>query len=144
MIAIPDLPHVLAALNLMTTIFLVAGYISIRQGRRDRHRTCMIGALTVSVLFLAIYLYYHFNAGLARFGGEGAIRPVYFTILISHILMSFIITAMVPVTVFLAATGRFEHHRAWARWTLPIWLYVTVTGVVVYVMAVHLFPFANG
>ncbi len=144
MIPISDLPHVLAALNVTTTVFLTMGFLFIRQGRRDRHRACMIGALIVSAAFLAIYLYYHFNAGLARFGGVGWIRPIYFTVLIAHVLMSLVITALVPVTVFLAATGRFDRHRAWARWTLPIWLYVAVSGVVVYVMAVHLFPFANG
>ena len=144
MIPISDLPHVLAALNVTTTVFLTMGFLFIRQGRRDRHRACMIGALIVSAAFLAIYLYYHFIAGLARFGGVGWIRPIYFTVLIAHVLMSLVITALVPVTVFLAATGRFDRHRAWARWTLPIWLYVAVSGVVVYVMAVHLFPFANG
>lgn len=144
MMAISDLPHVLAALNVTTTVFLTMGFLFIRQGQRGRHRACMIGALIVSAAFLAVYLYYHFNAGLARFGGIGWIRPVYFAILIAHVLMSLVITALVPVTVFLAATGRFDRHRVWARWTLPIWLYVAVSGVVVYVMAVHLFPFANG
>ena len=101
----------------------------------------MLAALAISAAFLAVYLYYHANAGLARFGGEGVIRPIYFTILIAHIVMAVVIVPLVPAAVYLALRGRFERHRRLARWTLPVWLYVTVSGVVVYVMAVHLYPY---
>jgi uncharacterized membrane protein YozB (DUF420 family) len=144
MLQINELPHVLAGLNATTTAFLVAGFMMIRRGDQARHRLCMIAALACSAIFLAIYLYYHANAGLAKFGGTGMIRPVYFTILIAHIVGSTLILGMVPMTVFLSVTGRFERHRAWARWTLPVWLYVAVSGLVVYVLAVHMFPFSDG
>ena len=140
MIAIADLPHVNAALNALSTVFLIAGYVAIRQGRRDRHRTCMLAAAIVSALFLATYLTYHFNSGLARFGGEGAIRYFYFSFLIVHVVVAAAITPLVPITLFRALSGRFDKHRRIARWTLPLWLYVTVSGVIIYVMAVHLYP----
>lgn len=144
MLQIDELPHILALLNGTTAAFLVAGFVMIRRGNQSRHRLCMIAALVCSAVFLAVYLYYHANAGLAKFGGVGMIRPVYFTILIAHIVASTMILVMVPITVYLSVSGRFERHRAWARWTLPVWLYVAASGVVVYVMAVHLFPFARG
>lgn len=144
MITIADFPHILASLNLATILLLVAGYVFIRRGDRRRHRACMLAGLAVSVAFLTVYLTYHFNAGLAKFGGQGLIRPVYFTILVAHVLMSMAITVIVPATAFLAITGRFERHRRWARWALPVWLYVAVSGVVVYVLSIHLFPLSHG
>ncbi|MFZ1415221.1 MAG: DUF420 domain-containing protein [Defluviicoccus sp.] len=140
-IEIADLPHVNAAFNAVTIVFLAAGFAFIRAGNRARHRAAMIAALTASAGFLVSYLIYHFNSGLARFGGEGIIRPIYFSILIAHVLIAVVITALVPMTVWRALTGRFEQHRRLARWTWPLWMYVAVSGVVVYVMAVHLFPF---
>ncbi len=140
--AIADLPHILAALNGTTAILLTIGWVFIRRGDRARHKAMMVSALVCSALFLAIYLIYHANAGLAKFGGQGIIRPIYFTILIGHVLLSMAITVLVPTTVFLSLTGRLERHRRWARWTLPIWLYVSVSGIVVYVMAIHLYPLA--
>lgn len=144
MIAIADLPHVNAALNALSMVFLGFGYAYIRSGQREKHKACMLGALAVSGAFLVTYLIYHFNSGLARFGGEGWIRPVYFTILIVHVLAAMVITVMVPITVFRALTGRFDAHRRIARWTWPLWMYVAVSGVVVYIMAIHLFPYAGG
>lgn len=144
MISVYDLPHVNAALNAITMVFLMAGYVFIRSGDRDRHRLCMLVALAASAVFLVTYLIYHFNAGLARFGGEGIIRPIYFTILIVHVLAAVVITGLVPVTVYRALTGAFDRHRRLARWTWPIWMYVAVSGVVVYVMAVHLYPDPTG
>ena len=140
MIQIADLPHVTATLNGITAVFLMAGYGFIRGGRRDSHRACMLGAVGASVLFLVVYLIYHFNAGLAQFGGEGAIRTVYFTILIAHVAIAIGIVPLVPLTLFRALGGRFAHHKRIARWTLPLWLYVSVSGIVVYVMALHLYP----
>jgi uncharacterized membrane protein YozB (DUF420 family) len=144
MFQIVDLPHVNAALNGATIMFLVAGLACIRTGRRAEHRACMVGALSVSVAFLISYLIYHFNAGLAKFGGEGIVRPVYFTLLITHIAIAAVIAALVPITVYRALKGRFERHKRIARWTWPLWMFVAVSGVVVYVMAIHLYPYAQG
>jgi uncharacterized membrane protein YozB (DUF420 family) len=143
MIAIADLPHVNATLNAVTIVFLAAGFYFIRSGEREKHKACMLAALAVSAAFLVTYLIYHFNSGLARFGGEGWIRAVYFTILIVHVIVAVIITVMVPITVWRALAGRFDRHRRIARWTWPLWMYVAVSGVVVYVMAVHLFPYGG-
>jgi putative membrane protein len=100
----------------------------------------MLAAVGVSVAFLVTYLIYHFNSGLARFGGEGIVRPIYFTILLLHVVVAIVITPLVPVTLYRAVTGRFERHRRIARWTWPLWMYVAVSGVVVYVMTIHLYP----
>ncbi|NJO56754.1 MAG: DUF420 domain-containing protein [Rhodospirillales bacterium] len=144
MLAINELPHLNAALNAVTIVFLSAGYVYIRKGDRQRHKLCMIIAVLVSVAFLVSYLIYHFNSGLARFGGEGVIRPIYFTILIVHVLAAIVITPLVPIALYRALSGQFERHRRIARWTWPIWMYVAVSGVVVYVMAIHLYPYAGG
>ena len=140
MLAITDLPHVMATLNATSVVFLSVGFGFIRRGRWKAHRACMVAALVASAAFLVIYLYYKANSGFAQFGGVGAIRPVYFTILIVHVLGAIAITPLVPVVVWRAYKERFARHRALARWTLPLWLYVGVSGIVVYVMAVHLYP----
>lgn len=140
-LAVADLPHLNAALNALSVVFLVAGYGYIRSGDRVRHRACMLGALAVSAAFLVSYLIYHFNAGLAKFGGVGIVRPIYFGILIVHVVLAVVITALVPITVYRAARGEFVRHRRLARWTWPLWMYVAVSGVVVYVMAIHLYPY---
>jgi len=139
-----DLPHVNAALNGATIVFLAAGLAFIRTGRRAEHRACMIGALSVSVAFLISYLIYHFNAGLAKFGGEGTVRPIYFTLLITHIAIAAVITPLVPITAYRALRGRFERHKRIARWTWPLWMFVAVSGIVVYAMAVHVYPDPQG
>ena len=143
MIEIADLTHVNAALNAMTMVFLGVGLWFILRGERQRHRASMLAAFVVSGTFLVSYLVYHFNAGLAKFGGEGVIRPIYFTILILHVVAAVMITPLVPITLFRALTGRFDRHRTIARWTWPLWMYVAVSGVVVYVMSVHLFPYTG-
>lgn len=140
---VADLPHVNATLNAISIVLLALGYYFIRNGDRRRHRRAMLAAAAVSAAFLVTYLIYHFNSGLARFGGEGIIRPIYFAILIAHVLVAIVITPLVPLTLFRALTGRFEGHRRIARWTWPLWMYVAVSGVVVYVMAVHLFPYGG-
>ncbi len=137
---IADLPHVLAGINVASTAFIVGGYLFIRSGKQVRHRACMIAAAVASVAFLAVYVVYHLNAGIARFGGEGVVRPIYFTLLIAHIIMAVVIVPLVPTTFYMALSGRIARHRKLARWTFPIWLYTTVSGVVVYVMAVHFYP----
>jgi putative membrane protein len=139
MIEVSDLPAVNATLNGMSGLLLVVGYGFIRQKNKTAHAASMIGALVVSLLFLVSYLYYHSHVRvLTRFAGEGWIRPVYFTMLLSHTILA-IVTAFVlaPVTVIRAARRRFDKHKAIARWTLPIWLYVSVTGVLIYLMLYH-------
>lgn len=142
--AIDDLPHVNAALNLVSAIFLALGLYFILRGDRQRHRQMMLCAVGASAAFLVTYLIYHFNSGLARFGGEGVIRPIYFGILIAHVIGAVIITPLVPITLYRALTGQFDRHRRIARWTWPLWMYVAISGVVVYVMAMYFFPFAGG
>lgn len=144
MIEINQFPHLLAGLNLASTALLTTGFVLIRGDRRAAHKKAMLGAVAVSLVFLVAYLYYHANSGLAKFGGQGAIRPVYFTLLASHVILAGLAALIVPWTLFLALAGRFERHRRWARLALPVWLYVAVTGVVVYVMAVHLYPYSHG
>ncbi len=140
MLEIQDLTHIIASLNGVSVILLIAGYYFIRTGNRQRHRACMIGAVAVSLLFLVFYVIYKANSGFARFGGEGWIRPVYFSILIAHVIGAIAITPLVPWTLLRAIKGNFESHRRLARWTWPLWIYVGVSGVVVYIMAVHLYP----
>lgn len=144
MIEVADLTHVNAALNAATMVFLGFGLWFIVHGDRKRHRRAMLAAATVSVAFLVTYLIYHFNSGLAKFGGVGLIRPIYFTILLLHVVAAVVITPLVPITLTRALTGRFDRHRKIARWTWPLWMYVAASGVVVYVLSVHLFPFTGG
>ncbi|MDH4067304.1 MAG: DUF420 domain-containing protein, partial [Acidobacteriota bacterium] len=120
------------------TVFLVAGWVFIRQKRRDAHRACMLAALATSAGFLASYVVYHFNVGSVPFQKQGMIRAVYLTILFTHVVLAVAIVPLVLVTVSRALSARFDHHRRIARWTLPSWLYVSVTGVVVYVMLYHM------
>lgn len=144
MLEIHELPHLNATLNGATILFLAAGLYFILDDRPERHRACMVGALAVSAAFLVSYLIYHFNSGLAQFGGTGVVRPIYFSILIAHIIIAVVITPLVPITVFRALSGSFERHKRIARWTWPLWMYVAISGVVVYVMAVHLYPSPQG
>lgn len=104
----------------------------------------MLAAVVVSAAFIVTYLVYHFNSGLARFGGEGIVRPIYFSILFAHVVVAVAIIPMVPITLYRGVTGRFERHRRIARWTWPLWMYVAVSGVVVYVMTIHLYPYLPG
>lgn len=143
MLEITTIPHVLAVLNTATFLLLLAGYSFVRNGDQARHKAVMIAALISSVVFLALYTYYHANSGLAKFGGEGVIRPVYFTILIAHVVGAMALTVMVPMIVVRAVKGSFDRHRALARVTLPLWLYVSLSGIVVYVMAIHLYPYGG-
>jgi len=137
------LPHVNAALNLLSTILLIAGYTQIRAGRREIHRALMISALAVSAVFLASYLTYHFTAPIFVFRGTGWTVPAYYTLLISHVVLSIVVLPLVAITVYRALKGTFERHKAIARWTIWIWLYVTVTGVMIYAILYHVYPPAN-
>lgn len=140
MMAISDLPHLLATINALTILALVGGFLSIRGGNRERHMAFMKGALVLAVAFLAVYGYYKANSGFAKFGGEGIVRPIYFSILIAHVGLAAVSLFTIPVTAYRALTGRFDKHKKIARWTLPVWLIVAVSGIVVYVMAVHIYP----
>jgi uncharacterized membrane protein YozB (DUF420 family) len=128
------LPHVNAGLNATAAVLLVAGYRQIRLGRREAHRRVMLAAFAVSTLFLVSYLAYHFQVGSVRFQGTGGIRTLYLSILATHSILAAAVPILATVTLYRAWKGRFERHRRLARWTLPIWLYVSVTGVVVYWM----------
>jgi putative membrane protein len=132
------LPAVNALLNSMSASCLILGYLAIRKGNRTRHIKMMLSALTFSFLFLISYLTYHTFHGDTSFQGEGWIRPLYFFILISHISLSVVVLPLVLTTVYYAATGNFNQHPKIARITLPLWLYVSVTGVLVYLMLYHL------
>ncbi len=129
-----DLPTLNAALNSTAAILLVAGYSFIRQGKRTAHRNAMVGAFTVSVLFLVSYLVYHYHVGSVSYTKTGPIRTVYFAILISHSILAAFVPFLAVITLWRAARGRIDKHRRIARWTLPVWLYVSVTGVAVYWM----------
>jgi putative membrane protein len=134
------LPHLNAALNTSTFVLLTSGYFFIRRKRVIAHRNCQIAALTVSVLFLISYLTYHYHHGATRFAGQGIARPIYFTILTTHTILAAVIVPFVIITVRRAKRGDFQRHKRIARVTLPMWLYVSITGVVVYLMLYHLYP----
>jgi uncharacterized membrane protein YozB (DUF420 family) len=134
MLDLRDLPAVNATLNALAALLLVTGYVLIRRGRRDAHRNAMVAALACSTLFLTSYLYYHAHVGSVKFPGTGAARAVYLTILLTHTVLAAAVPVLAIITVTWAWKGQFARHVRIARWTLPIWLYVSVTGVVVYWM----------
>ena len=129
-----DLPAVNATLNGISGVLLVIGYALIRARRIGLHRKVMIAAFVSSSLFLISYLIYHAQVGSVRFTRQGFVRPLYFTILITHVTLAALVLPLALVTLSRALKARFDRHRAIARWTLPIWLYVSVTGVLVYVL----------
>ena len=132
------LPAIDALLNATSAVFLTLGYVFIRRKNIRAHKFCMLAAVATSSLFLVCYLTYHYFHGATRFSGEGAVRWVYFSILGSHTVLAAAIVPMVLVTLYRALRERFESHKRIARWTLPVWLYVSVTGVAVYWMLYHL------
>lgn len=132
------LPLLNAILNGASSILLASGYIFIRRRQVKRHRFCMLSAFGLSALFLISYVIYHAFAGSTRFTGQGWIRPIYFTILISHIVLAALVLPLALTTLYRAWQNTFVQHRRIARWTLPVWFYVSVTGVVVYLMLYHL------
>jgi uncharacterized membrane protein YozB (DUF420 family) len=137
---IPYLPHLNAVLNSTSALLLLAGYRFIRRGQILAHRNCQVSAVVTSTVFLISYLTYHYYHGATRFAGQGLVRPLYFTILTTHTILAVVIVPMILITLYRAARGDFIRHRRIARWTLPLWLYVSVTGVIVYVMLYHLYP----
>lgn len=132
--AISDLPALNATLNGLAAVLLTIGYVLIRRGRIQAHRNVMLAAFSTSALFLISYLVYHANIGSRPFPGTGAIRYVYFTILITHVILATAIVPMALITLSRGLGGRYDRHVRIARWTLPLWLYVSVTGVIVYWM----------
>ncbi|MFN2493783.1 MAG: DUF420 domain-containing protein [Pyrinomonadaceae bacterium] len=134
------LPHLNALLNSTSAILLVAGFRFIRHGRIIAHRNCQLSALVCSALFLISYLTYHYFHGTTRFAGQGITRPIYFIILITHTTLAVIIVPLILVTLYRAARLDFIRHKRIARWTLPAWLYVSVTGVIVYLMLYQIYP----
>jgi uncharacterized membrane protein YozB (DUF420 family) len=133
------LPHLNAALNATSFLLLVAALYMIRRGNVQAHRRLMLSALAVSSLFLVSYVAYHAQYGSVRFMGQGVVRAVYFVILVTHVILAVVIVPLVIVTLRRALAGDFARHRRIARWTYPLWLYVSVTGVVVYLMLYHLY-----
>lgn len=133
-----DLPTLNACLNSLSAILLVIGYVLIRRRNFDAHKKVMLAAFTTSTLFLISYLTYHYQVGSVRFQHQGALRTVYLTILLTHTILAAAVAPMAIITLQRAWTGQFARHRKLARITLPIWLYVSVTGVVVYLMLYHL------
>jgi uncharacterized membrane protein YozB (DUF420 family) len=134
------LPHINAFLNGTCALLLFAGYSFIRTGRVAAHRACQLSAVVVSILFLASYLTYHYHHGATRFAGQGLARPLYFTILISHTILAILIVPLIGITLYRALRADFVRHRRIARITLPLWLYVSVTGVIVYLMLYQIYP----
>jgi uncharacterized membrane protein YozB (DUF420 family) len=134
LIPVSDLPSVNAALNSASALLLTAGYFFIRNQRVAAHRACMLCAFATSTLFLVSYLIYHYQVGSVPFQGQGWIRTIYFSVLISHTVLATAIVPLVLITLTRALKGNFDRHRRIARWTLPLWLYVSITGVVVYLM----------
>lgn len=136
-----DFPALNASLNGAAAVFMTAGFACIRNKKIAAHRACMLAAFCVSTVFLGCYVYYHAKTGARTpFGGTGAIRTVYYTMLLTHVLLAIAIAFLVPRTLLLALRGEFVRHRAWARWTFPIWYYVSVTGVLVYFFLYRWWP----
>ena len=137
--SVTDLPAVNATLNGVATVLLLTGYVLVRKKRFEQHRRIMLAAFGTSVLFLISYVIYHANVGSRSFQGQGPIRTLYFTILLTHIILAAAIVPLALVTLSRALSRKYDRHRAIAKWTFPIWLYVSVTGVVVYLMLYQLF-----
>ena len=137
-----DLPAIEATLNGVATVLITTGFVFIRKGDRSAHRACMLAAAVASALFLVFYVTYHALMRVAHtpFGGEGPIRWIYFVILWTHIPLAALIAFLVPRTFIFALKGNFERHRAWARVTFPIWFYVSITGVLVYLFLYQWWP----
>ncbi len=135
-----DVPALNAVLNAASALFLLLGYVAVRRGRIETHRGWMLTAAVTSSVFLASYVSYHLRVGSVRFTGQGAVRTLYFAILLSHTVLAVLIVPLVLRTLYLGLKRRDDRHRRIARWTFPLWLYVSVTGVVVYWMLYRLYP----
>jgi putative membrane protein len=139
-LGISDLPSVNATLNAASAVLLLFAYAAIRRHEIERHKRLMLAAAATSAVFLVCYIVYHAHVGSVRFTGQGPVRKVYFTILISHTILAVTIVPLVLRTLYLGLKRRDDRHRRLARWTFPLWLYVSVTGVIIYAMLYHLYP----
>jgi len=137
-VSVTDLPAVNASLNAISTVLLLTGYVFIRCGERQKHKACMIAALVTSTLFLTSYVIYHAQVGSVPFKGTGWIRTVYFAVLIPHVILAAAIVPPILITASRGLSAKYDKHRRIARWTLPLWLYVSITGVIVYLMLYQL------
>jgi len=139
--SVSDLPAINATLNGLCTVFLTLGFIFIKQGKREAHEKCMKAALITSVVFLSCYLYYHFNTQIVtKFVNPSWFRPIYLTMLLTHVVLAVVIVPMILMTFSRAMKKNFELHKKIARWTWPLWMYVSVTGVLVYLLLYQVFP----
>ena len=144
--SVSDLPAVNATLNGMSAVLLISGYRFIKRGNQKAHRNCMVGALIASALFLTCYVYYHYSMkklygeAHTRFVNPDWFRPIYLCILFTHLVAAIAIVPMIVVTVAHAVRGRFDNHKRLARWTWPLWMYVSSTGVLIYFLLYHIFP----
>jgi uncharacterized membrane protein YozB (DUF420 family) len=141
--SVADLPAVNASLNSVCTILLFAGWWFIKHERKAQHVACMVSALIVSAAFLTCYLVYHYHVGSVKFTARGIVRPIYYFILITHVFLAAVILPLIVLTIVPALRARFDRHRKWAKLTLPLWLYVSITGVIVYLMLYIWFPSAE-
>jgi putative membrane protein len=139
-VTLSDLPAVNATLNSLSAMFLLVGYVLIRQKRQAAHRNCMIAALICSTLFLTFYLIYHYNAGRTDFKDPAWFRPIYLVLLVTHVVLAVVIVPMAITTVSLAIKRNYELHKRISRWTWPLWMYVSVTGVLIYLLLYQIFP----
>ena len=138
--SLSDLPALNACLNSLSAILLSAGYIFIRQKKQSAHRNCMVAAFVTSTLFLISYLVYHFNSGRTVFQEPAWFRPFYLALLATHTVLAVVILPLILTTLFLALRQRFDSHKRIARWTWPLWMYVSVTGVLIYLLLYQIFP----
>ncbi len=139
--SLADLPAVNACLNGLSAVFLMTGYVFIRRGNKIAHRNCMVSAFVTSTIFLVCYLTYHFSVKtITRFKEPGWFRPIYLTILLTHTVLAVVIVPLVLMTLHRAVKERFDLHKKIARWTWPLWMYVSVTGVVIYLLLYRIFP----
>ena len=140
MITLDQFPALNASLNALTAVFLAAGFFFVRNKQINAHRNAMTCALLTSTIFLSCYLYYHFYHGATRFGTPGWPKTIYFTILISHTILAVVVLPLIIAAVYYAIRGQFETHKKFTRWAWPIWMYVSVTGVVIYFLLYQIYP----
>ena len=138
--SLSDLPAINACLNTLSTVFLSAGYFFIRRKNQIAHRNCMLAAFFTSAVFLACYLIYHYYARRTVFQDPAWFRPIYLALLLTHTVLAVVIVPLILYTLHLARKERFETHRRVARWTWPMWMYVSVTGVIIYLLLYQIFP----
>jgi len=134
------IPPILVTLNALSASLVGTGYFNIRKGNKTIHKACMSGALAVSAVFMIIYLYYHTTVGFIPFAGKGNVRYVYFPLLTSHVILATLVLPMILTSAGLALVGKFAQHKRIARWTVPVWLYVSITGIIIYIMSYHIYP----